>query len=595
MQVSAENDNYHSEVLTQTYWIPSKDRNQYIQYRLPGIVVSQAGTVIIYGEARTDQNNGSYSPSWQSDQNQMDIYLRRSVDGGRSFEPAIYIGRGAEYAQSGYDETINNPVMTVGNDGRLHLMFSCGVGAAGLWYCYSEDDGETWTNPQNIKDRVVGMDAFRYIVCGPGHGVCLDNGRLLMTAWVSQDFSSYPVYTIYSDDNGMTWKLGDRVSSNADESTLTKLSGGGVLISSRQHTHPYTSSEATQGENSAYRMMSHSQSGIGDWSASQYDRTLPDPSCCAGMCYVDLEGLPYAILHVNCASKSERTNVTVRCSFDDGLTWEKSLELDADAGGYSDIAVDKNGKVYVVYERNGGQEVMLSTFSFYDVFCADDPTLTNPTASFDSIQSIIAKPTDVSVSTNDTGNPEICVEDTWGPNITLNFKKITRRLNVSERPCMAIRIKATVASDSETIHCGVLIRSGRVNESDSDTYLPIELRNDGAFQTVIVDLSQNESVRGNLYSIELQLNSALESGTVGDLYEIEKIGFFENADEAYQAYGGKPIEQSDDSTGTAPSSAQPSNQSGCGSALIPFPMLIVLIFGCVVTIFRKKPLYHAHK
>ena len=69
----------------------------------------------------------------------------------------------------------------------------------------------------------------------------------------------------------------------------------------------------------------------------------------------------YALLLVNCANEHERKNVTLRISFDDGKTWSIKRTIDADRGGYVDIATDeKNGLVYVLYEENGGNEVYLA-------------------------------------------------------------------------------------------------------------------------------------------------------------------------------------------------------------------------------------------
>ena len=50
-------------------------------------------------------------------------------------------------------ETMNNPVIFVGNDGILHMLFSCDVAKKGIFYTKSEDDGLTWATPKNISDQ----------------------------------------------------------------------------------------------------------------------------------------------------------------------------------------------------------------------------------------------------------------------------------------------------------------------------------------------------------------------------------------------------------------------------------------------------------
>jgi sialidase-1 len=53
----------------------------YAQYRIPGIVVSRNGVVLVYCEARRSGND------WAA----IDIMLRRSVDGGKTFSPPMVI------------------------------------------------------------------------------------------------------------------------------------------------------------------------------------------------------------------------------------------------------------------------------------------------------------------------------------------------------------------------------------------------------------------------------------------------------------------------------------------------------------------------
>ena len=56
----------------------------YATYRIPGIVVSTAGTVLAYCEARK---------SARGDWGTIDILMRRSTDGGRSWEEQKKVGR----------------------------------------------------------------------------------------------------------------------------------------------------------------------------------------------------------------------------------------------------------------------------------------------------------------------------------------------------------------------------------------------------------------------------------------------------------------------------------------------------------------------
>ena len=96
---------------------------------------------------------------------------------------------------------------------------------------------------------------------------------------------------------------------------------------------------------------------------------LTDPGCCAGCIGVNIDSLPYALLYIGCDSENVRENVTVKCSFDEGKTYRRSLPLSGkDMGGYCDIAVSSKGKVFAIWEDHGGANDHLTSFSFYDEF-----------------------------------------------------------------------------------------------------------------------------------------------------------------------------------------------------------------------------------
>ena len=50
----------------------------YVRYRIPALVTTMAGTILAFCEARKYTGR---------DSDQIDLFVRRSIDGGRSFEP----------------------------------------------------------------------------------------------------------------------------------------------------------------------------------------------------------------------------------------------------------------------------------------------------------------------------------------------------------------------------------------------------------------------------------------------------------------------------------------------------------------------------
>ena len=79
------------------------------------------------------------------------------------------------------------------------------------YYTRSDDDGVTFSDPVDITAT---FDAFRpeydwkVLATGPGHGIRLTSGRLLVPVWLSTGTGGHAHRpsvnsTIYSDDNGM--------------------------------------------------------------------------------------------------------------------------------------------------------------------------------------------------------------------------------------------------------------------------------------------------------------------------------------------------------------------------------------------------------
>jgi sialidase-1 len=101
----------------------------YQTYRIPGIVVSKRGVVIAYTSARRTLDLGDWSD--------IDIVLRRSVDGGRTWESSRRIAGDSH-------GTTDNPVAIVDHQtGILHFLFQKDY--ARCYYMQSKDDGRTFT------------------------------------------------------------------------------------------------------------------------------------------------------------------------------------------------------------------------------------------------------------------------------------------------------------------------------------------------------------------------------------------------------------------------------------------------------------------
>ena len=516
--------NYRSnDVDWKTIWNSSSDSGQYPQHRIPGVVVTKRDTVIIYCEARTS-NPGNYG---NGDWYQMDIYIQRSTDSGETFGDPIYIARG-----EGDYKTVNNPVMIVGEDNTLHMLYcrNYSLGSGGLWYRKSTDDGLTWSTPREVTQSATAKASFNCFAFGPTHGICTSEGILMVPVWYvptslgKEETAHSPSKTavFYSTDNGVTWNMTDAISNQTDETCIAELPDGSIILNSRS---------------TPYRLVSVGTGDLKNWSNTIQDKGLPDPGCCGGMVSVNLKGYPHALLFVNCNNKDNaRKFVTVKCSFDNGLTWDNStVQLTDDSmGGYADIAVDSKGCVYVLYETNFGETVRLARMSFVDQFAKDEAVTNTDTAvvfkDFDAVT------TTSSFSKIDASHADQALHLVKKANAALGKFKLdysasTLNTDMSENKYMVCCVKASADAD---VKLGAYLFTGRVSEATDDIYAETTVTADGQYHDIIVDLSPL-MLKNTLQTVQFTLSSAEADITAEFTMDLQGVAFFKTLAEA-EAY-----------------------------------------------------------
>jgi sialidase-1 len=313
----------------------------YMMYRIPGIVVTNHGTVLAYYEARMGKG----------DWTKQDIYLRRSQDNGDTWEERILLVKGAE------EETLHNAVMITENSGNT-IHFLWGQNYNRYFYQKSSDEGLNWSDPAEIT-YVFEQFRLEYdwnvIAVGPGHGIQLKNGKLFAPVWLSTGGKSHRpsvVSSIYSDDCGATWHRGEIVWAskefiNPNETSAVQLSNGYVLMNMRHESKTH------------FRAVTISKNGANDWSTPVYDTELPDPICCGSILRLaDDTGFGSGkIIFSNCACQglqggNVRTNLSIKMSLDLCRSWKYNKLLEQH-GGYSDLAASTDGRtMFCFYERD---------------------------------------------------------------------------------------------------------------------------------------------------------------------------------------------------------------------------------------------------
>jgi len=346
----------------------------YAHYRIPGIAVTKTGTILAYAEARK---------TLRGDWGTIDIVLRRSTDRGASWSPFRVIAQVegpksknpvaiAQKLATNEEVTYNNPVaIPDSKTGAVHFLFCLEYMRA--FYMRSDDDGQTFSKPVEITaafDKFRPEYAWKVLATGPGHGIQLRNGRLLVPIWLSIGTGGHAhrpsvASTIYSDDAGRTWNRGDIAVPDTpeyifpNETAAAQLSDGRVMLNVRTESKTHRRTVVTSAD------------GATHWSPPRFDPELLEPICFATILSVGGKRLVFA--NPDTLDKTgapaepgrsrDRKNLTVRFSDNNGATWKSKRVIEAGWSGYSDLAQGKDGTIYHFYELGAKDGTAFQTAS----------------------------------------------------------------------------------------------------------------------------------------------------------------------------------------------------------------------------------------
>ncbi|TWU36484.1 Sialidase precursor [Novipirellula aureliae] len=317
----------------------------YDTYRIPALAVTNRGTVLAICEGRVNAS---------SDAGDIDLVIKRSTDSGETWSDLNVIW-------SDERNTCGNPCTVVDRDtGTIWLLSTWNHGSdherqiinqqskdtRRVFVLASQDDGLTWSEPQQITDNVK-LEDWTWYATGPGSGIQIQQGphqgRLVIPCdHIEADSKRYYSHAIFSDDHGQTWQLGDSTPNHrVNECQVVEIAGGRLMLNMRNYDRSQKS-----------RQIAFSDNGGETWKDQTFDTTLVDPICQAAIerfCFEKGES-ESVLLFSNPASTSSRTKMTLRASYDSGKTWTGQRVLFAAAAAYSDLAVLPNGTIACFHE-----------------------------------------------------------------------------------------------------------------------------------------------------------------------------------------------------------------------------------------------------
>ena len=346
-----------SGVRLKTVPVFEKGEGGYACFRIPALVQATNGDLLAFAEAR---KNGC------SDTGDIDLVLKRSTDQGATWSPlSVVWDDGANVCGNPapiVDRTSGRIVLVacwnLGEDTEREIMEGTSKDSRRVFVLHSEDDGRSWSQPQEITADVK-CDNWGWYATGPCHGIQLLNGphrgRMIVPANHSLLGSqAYRSQLIYSDDGGKHWKLGGVIEqAGGNESTVYELADGSVVQNMRNYNR-----EA--GKCRAYAV---SHDGGEHLSPMGYIPELVEPVCQGSALMMTQEGrATNRVLFSNPATPDQRIRMTIKMSENGGLTWPVAQLVHVGPSAYSDLVQLSDTAVGLLYEY--GKEHAYETIGF---------------------------------------------------------------------------------------------------------------------------------------------------------------------------------------------------------------------------------------
>ena len=326
--------------------------------RIPALATTPRGTLLCVYDLRRQKRRDL--------QEDIDIGLSRSSDGGRSWEPVRVImdmGRygGLPQSQNGVSdpgivvdaitgEIFCAAVWMWGKPGKHQWTedgsepgFEIGKSAQFLMV-RSRDDGRSWTKPQNMT-RQLKRREWILLAPAPQQGLSLRDGTLVMLGEGRDAQDRMFSALIVSRDHGKTWRVGAASATGNGECQAVQRNDGSILLNAR-------SARPTK-----YRSVWVTKDLGETWQPHPTHRqTLIEPNCNGSLYRFDYRQrgeAKHVLFFANPYSQTGRDHHSIQASFDEGMSWPARHRLLLDEGrgnGYPSVSRVDDKHVGIVYE-----------------------------------------------------------------------------------------------------------------------------------------------------------------------------------------------------------------------------------------------------
>ncbi len=339
-------------------------------YRIPAMIVADDGSIVVAADKRYDR----YDDIGNS--HVIDIVIRRSTDGGKTWSTPVVIAKGENTTANGGEDSrcgFGDPSLVKGKDGKLYCLFAAGnegyfKGQKGMCMSVSTDNGMTWSsgegNPpvdlyrsgaiKNVSTvGAAGYGLYDYFVTS-GRGLYIPEDDILMYLIPAQTMTSATEHTgdsqdyiFYSRDGGESWYFSETpMVQGGDEAKIIQMNDGSLFGSIRKQ-NPRRFNTATYTKNDDGKTLSFNFGT--QWDNSQLSQTHQNNQDIYYYQRETTEGKTDVIIHS--ITTGNHVNFKLFYSTDQGLNWTEFLNVQTKGTRY--VTMDKNpanGSLYLFFE-----------------------------------------------------------------------------------------------------------------------------------------------------------------------------------------------------------------------------------------------------